>query len=65
MEQEKTPSSEQGFVQTVHTDGTVSLIDSRAMGGSLEHMPKGYFYSVQFIGTVIVSYLVARREQSR
>ena len=42
-------------VQTVHTDGAVDYVDSRAIGGDLDSMPPGYFYSFQFIGTVTVS----------
>ena len=42
-------------VQTVHTDGTVDYVDTHAIGGDLDNMPAGYFLSVQFIGTVIVS----------
>jgi len=42
-------------VQTVHQDGTVDFVDTHAIGGDLEEMPAGYFYSVQFIGTVVVS----------
>ena len=40
-------------VKTVHTDGTVDLVDTHAIGGELDEMPKGYFRSVNFIGTVI------------
>jgi hypothetical protein len=40
-------------VKTVHTDGTVDMVDTHAIGGELEEMPKGYFRSVNFIGTVI------------
>ncbi|EON99574.1 putative trichothecene efflux pump protein [Phaeoacremonium minimum UCRPA7] len=38
--------------KVVHADGTVDYIDARAVGGDFEEMPKGYFYSPQFIGTV-------------
>ena len=41
-------------VETVHTDGTVNLVDTHALGGDDEQMPMGYFRSKQFIGTVIV-----------
>ena len=44
-----------GVVQTVHKDGTVDYVDTHAIGGDLEKMPDGYFYSAQFIGTVTVS----------
>ncbi|KAF7561242.1 hypothetical protein G7046_g2904 [Stylonectria norvegica] len=36
----------------VHADGTIDYVDARAVGGDFEEMPKGYFYSPQFIGTV-------------
>lgn len=39
-------------VKKVHADGTVDLIDAHAIGGAVEEMPKGYYYSPQFIGTV-------------
>lgn len=42
-------------VERVHVDGTVDLIDTNAIGGDLDQMPKGYYYSPQFIGTVVVS----------
>lgn len=41
-------------VKTAHLDGTVDLVDRRALGGALDEMPKGYFWSVHFIGTVLV-----------
>ena len=40
-------------VKMVHTDGTVDIVDTHAIGGELHQMPKGYFRSIQFIGTVI------------
>jgi hypothetical protein len=40
-------------VETVHTDGTVDMVDTHAIGGELNEMPKGYFRSAQFIGTVV------------
>ncbi|KAF2267864.1 trichothecene efflux pump [Lojkania enalia] len=39
-------------VKKVHADGTVDLVDAHAIGGAAEDMPKGYFLSIQFIGTV-------------
>ncbi|KAH0848654.1 siderophore iron transporter [Fonsecaea pedrosoi] len=39
-------------VQATHVDGTVDLVDKRAIGGDLNEMPPGYFRSWQFIGTV-------------
>jgi hypothetical protein len=42
-------------IQTVHQDGTVDYVDTHAIGGDLDQMPDGYFYSIQFIGTVAVS----------
>ena len=41
-------------VKKTHLDGTVDLIDTRAMGGEAEEMPKGYYRSAGFIGTVTV-----------
>lgn len=43
-------------VQTVHTDGTVDYVDAHAVGGDVAQMPEGYYGSIQFVGTVIVSY---------
>lgn len=42
-------------VEQVHVDGTVDLIDARALGGASEELPLSYFLSVSFIGTVTVS----------
>ena len=41
--------------KVVHTDGTIDYIDAKAIGGDFEEMPKGYFWSPSFIGTVTVS----------
>lgn len=41
-------------VQATHVDGTVDLVDRRAIGGELDEMPHGYWHSGQFIGTVAV-----------
>lgn len=41
-------------LRVVHTDGTVNYVDNKAVGGAVESMPKGYFRSPQFIGTVLV-----------
>jgi hypothetical protein len=41
--------------KVLHADGTVDLVDTSALGGELNTMPKGYFRSPQFIGTVTVS----------
>jgi hypothetical protein len=46
---------EQDVTKVVHADGTVDYIDSHAVGGDVDDMPKGYFYSAPFIGTVLVS----------
>lgn len=40
--------------KVVHADGTVDYVDAQAIGGELESMPRGYFMSPQFIGTVVV-----------
>jgi len=45
-------------IQQMHADGTVDFVDTHAIGGDLEQMPKGYFLSFQFIGTVVVSFLI-------
>lgn len=42
-------------VQAVHQDGSIDFVDRNALGGALHQMPKGYFRSVQFVGTVAVS----------
>lgn len=41
-------------VKQVHIDGTVDLVDTRAIGGDVENMPRAYFYSVSFLGTLLV-----------
>ncbi|ROT41715.1 trichothecene efflux pump [Sodiomyces alkalinus F11] len=45
--------------RVVHTDGTVDLIDAKAIGGDLEVMPKGYFLSANFICTLIAQCLAS------
>jgi len=49
--------SEHGIhvVKRVHQDGTVDLIDAHAVGGDLDEMPKGYYWSPNFIFTFLVS----------
>ena len=54
-EMNRTTTTEKNAIQQTHTDGTVDYVDAKAFGGDLDEMPPGYFYSVQFIGTVIVS----------
>jgi len=54
LHQENAPNVE--VVQQVHTDGTVDFVDTHALGGDFETMPKGYYTSMNFIGTVTVSY---------
>jgi hypothetical protein len=46
-------------VKKVHADGHVDLVDTHAIGGDVEDMPKGYFWSPQFVGTVVVRLLHA------
>lgn len=41
-------------VERTHIDGTVDLVDQKAIGGDLDQFPEGYFRSSQFIGTVFV-----------
>ena len=61
VESEETTMSHAGsevVVQTtdlVHSDGTVDLVDVKAIGGDATEMPDGYFRSFEFIGTVAVS----------
>lgn len=53
----KGPESEkpqQQCVELVHTDGTIDLVDARAVGGDADDLPPGYFWSAQFVGTVLV-----------
>jgi hypothetical protein len=52
-------------VQTVHQDGTVDYVDTHAVGGDLAQMPEGYYRSIQFVGTVIVSLLLSNEWGSR
>jgi hypothetical protein len=47
---------EMDAVKTGHEDGTVCFVDRAALGGGLEEMPEGYFWSVGFLGTVVVSF---------
>jgi hypothetical protein len=42
-------------VKKVHADGVVDLIDAHAIGGDFNDMPKGYYSSVSFIATFVVS----------
>ncbi|KAL4951852.1 fungal trichothecene efflux pump [Aspergillus filifer] len=41
----------------VHADGTVTYVDVQAIGGEMEDMPKGYFRSLPFLGTVLAQCL--------
>lgn len=41
--------------KVAHLDGTVDYIDANAVGGDLEDMPAGYYYSPAFLGTMVVS----------
>ncbi|KAK6366829.1 hypothetical protein LTS17_010380 [Exophiala oligosperma] len=40
-------------VERKHLDGTVDLVDVRAIGGDIDQMPPGYFGSIHFLGTVV------------
>jgi hypothetical protein len=42
-------------VKRVHADGAVDLIDAKAVGGDIEEMPAGYYTSMNFIFTYVVS----------
>lgn len=62
--EKNTPPSTQHFedvhvVKKVHADGHVDLVDAHAIGGAAENMPKGYYYSIQFLGTVTVRSITA------
>lgn len=45
-------------VKRVHADGTVDLIDAHAIGGDLDEMPKGYYWSPNFVLTFLVRSIV-------
>lgn len=51
-------------VKKVHADGHVDLVDTHAIGGAAEDMPAGYFWSVQFIGTVTVRFQLRSRARA-
>jgi hypothetical protein len=51
-------------VKKVHADGHVDLVDTHAIGGAAEDMPPGYFWSIHFIGTVIVRPVNHRRSRT-
>ncbi|KAL4999903.1 fungal trichothecene efflux pump [Aspergillus recurvatus] len=41
----------------IHADGTVTYVDAHAIGGDVQDMPKGYFRSLPFLGTVLAQCL--------
>lgn len=41
-------------IQVIGVDGTAQCVDKHAIGGYVDQMPKGYFWSSQFVGTVVV-----------
>ena len=43
-------------IKSVHVDGTVDYVDAHAVGGELLEMPRGYYTSLSFIMTFIVSF---------
>ncbi|CAK7202258.1 hypothetical protein SEUCBS139899_004980 [Sporothrix eucalyptigena] len=43
----------QDVAKVAHIDGTVDYIDANAVGGDLDDMPPGYYYSPAFLGTMI------------
>jgi hypothetical protein len=53
-ETETATSNSNAHRAVVHADGTVTYVDVNAIGGEMDDMPKGYFKSVPFIGTVVV-----------
>jgi hypothetical protein len=56
-------SNAHGPRPVVHTDGTVDYIDANAIGGEMQDMPKGYFRSLPFLGTVVVHITTAPLQQ--
>nr|OQO23436.1 hypothetical protein B0A51_10297 [Rachicladosporium sp. CCFEE 5018] len=46
-------------IEQVHADGTVDFVAQEAVGGELVNMPKGYYRSPQFIGTVVATCLAS------
>ncbi|KAI0130238.1 fungal trichothecene efflux pump [Xylariales sp. AK1849] len=51
------PEADRNYLRVVHTDGTVDFVDNHAVGGDVDAMPKGYFRSPAFIGTVVAQCL--------
>lgn len=49
------PKRETLAEKVVLADGTVTYVDIHALGGEVQNMPKGYFMSLPFVGTVLVS----------
>lgn len=49
------PKRETLAEKVVLADGTVTYVDIHALGGEVHDMPKGYFMSLSFVGTVLVS----------
>jgi hypothetical protein len=47
--------SETHVVKVAHADGFIDYVDTHAVGGDFNQMPKGYYYSFQFIMTFVVS----------
>ncbi|KAH6955725.1 trichothecene efflux pump [Ilyonectria sp. MPI-CAGE-AT-0026] len=52
---ESAPLKDGQAAKVVHADGTVDYVDVGAVGGDFDEMPKGYFLSAKFIGTVTAS----------
>lgn len=48
------PQTPVEYAEKVHADGTVDLVDTEALGGDVGQMPVGYFYSAEFLGTLLV-----------
>ena len=53
--QEQASSINHHGQRVVHADGHVDMIDDKAVGGELDAMPKGYYRSIPFVMTFIVS----------
>jgi hypothetical protein len=58
-EDRENPDNGLHVVPTLHQDGTTDLVDARAVGGDVDEMPKGYYRSWQFIGTVTAQCLAS------
>jgi hypothetical protein len=54
--QNREHAGETHVVKVAHADGFIDYVDAHAVGGDFRAMPKGYYYSFQFIMTFVVSF---------